>query len=468
MIIENKNIVVVGLGSSGTATALFLRKRGALVTATDMADQKDLGPDIQKLRETGVMLELGEHRETTFDKADMIVISPGVPHTITPVNRARERGTIILGEIELASRFIDEPIVAITGTNGKTTTTTLIGEMFTESGFSVFVGGNIGRPLIGYADDMKKSQVVVAEISSFQLDTIDTFRPNVAVLLNIAKDHLDRYPDFTAYAMSKARIFKNQKSGDSAIINGSDPVIPSVIQHINSRTFNFFNTAVNGQTDHPTGTVITKDRIIFQSVGGQEKAANNRFSILDRSDIKLRGNHNMENAAAAGLAVMAGGGHFNSVKTVLKRFTGLPHRLEYTATIKNAAYYNDSKATNVDAVIRAIECFDNPVILILGGRNKESNFKELENTVKEKVKSIIAIGETKEEIKAVLKDTAPVETAATMEDAVFKSNALATPGDVVLLSPACASFDMYNSYAHRGEAFSKAVDKLKKRLLNAG
>ena len=225
MEIAGKNITVVGLGKTGMALARFLKKRGAAVVVTDLAAEEDLGPQVQELRQMDVVLEAGRHRPETFQQADLIVLSPGVPHTIAPVVRARETGTVVMGEIELASRFIEEPIVAVTGTNGKTTTTELLGDMLKRSGLDVFVGGNIGDPLIGYIDEGRRADAIVAEISSFQLDTIDHFRPQIAVLLNITIDHLDRYPNFEAYAASKMRIFENQQTSDIAVLNSSDPQI---------------------------------------------------------------------------------------------------------------------------------------------------------------------------------------------------------------------------------------------------
>ncbi|HUV50730.1 MAG TPA: UDP-N-acetylmuramoyl-L-alanine--D-glutamate ligase [Anaerolineae bacterium] len=441
MQIANKNIVVVGLGKSGFAAACFLKKRGASVIVTDKAEEDKLEAYAPVLREMGIKMELGQHRIDTFEKSDLIVVSPGVPHDILPIKRAALKGIPILGEIELACRFIREPVVAVTGTNGKTTTTTLLGDMLKKSGQRVFVGGNIGNPLIEYADKGEKAEIIVAEISSFQLDTIDTFRPKVGVVLNITEDHLDRYSDFAAYAKSKARIFENQKESDVAVFNGLDPLIGSICKNIKSKKLSFYNQ-------------IADDAEI-----------NTFFKSLDFSSIKLSGKHNLENAYAASLASLAIGGSLEGIQSALSSFKGLPHRLEYVATINEVGFFNDSKATNVDAVARALETFSKPVILIMGGRDKGGNFRTLRDLVSRHVKRLIVFGEAKEDIASALGDITSTKRASSMEDAVLSAYHAASPGDVVLLSPACASFDMYTSYAKRGEDFCRAVGKINKSRL---
>lgn len=438
MDIANKNILIVGLGKSGAAVARFLKNRGAAVTVTDIAGEEKLESYTPPLREMGISMELGQHRIETFESADLIIISPGVPHTILPIKRAGLKGIPVLGEIELASRFIREPIVAVTGTNGKTTTTTLLGEMLKKSGHSVFVGGNIGNPLIKYVDKGKKVETLIIEVSSFQLDTIDTFRPKVGVLLNIAEDHLDRYPDFAAYAKSKMRVFENQRESDTAVYNASDPYIRSLCKNIKARKLPFNNSAIDN------------DKI--------EKT----FKSLDFTHMSLPGKHNIENAYAASLTALTTGGTAEGVQSALNNFKGLPHRLEYVATINDVNFFNDSKATNVDAVARALEAFNKPVILIMGGRDKGSDFHVLEDLVRQHTKKIIVMGEAKEDIRSALGHITSTKIAASMEDAVSSAYHAASPGDVVLLSPACASFDMYKSYAHRGEDFCRAVYELNK------
>ncbi len=457
MELNGKNVLVVGLGASGRATAAFLNNRGARVTVTDRAREEDLGTVVGEMRDRGIRLELGAHRRSSFESADLVVISPGVPHTIAPIAGARARGVRAIGEVELACRFITEPIIAITGTNGKTTTTSLVGSMLTQSGIDTFVGGNIGAPLIGYVDSGRKAQRIVAEISSFQLDTIETFKPDVAVLLNIADDHLDRYTDFADYARSKMRIFENQTAEDTAILNANDGFIGKMTQQI--RAHKLFFTHARG--DAPGGEIlqgalIQPTKISFQS---------NRFSrakgSVATSQIRLKGIHNLENAAAAALAAFAADGTLNGIKAALKEYPGLPHRLEYIGTLDDVDYYNDSKATNTAAVLRALESFTAPVILILGGRNKGGNFLDLKDMIAARVKQIIAIGEATDEIVDTLGHLANIRRAASMQAAMRAGRDCADPGDVVLLSPACASFDMYTSYAQRGEDFRRAFEEIR-------
>ena len=465
MELAEKNITVVGLGKTGMALARFLKKRGAAVVVTDMAAEKDLGPRVQELQQMDITLELGRHRPETFQNADLIVLSPGVPHTIAPVIQAQKNGTAVMGEIELASRFIEEPIVAVTGTNGKTTTTELLGEMLRRSGLDVFVGGNIGNPLIGYIDEGRRANAIVAEISSFQLDTIDSFRPKIAVLLNITIDHLDRYPDFEAYAASKMRIFENQLASDIAVLNSSDPLVRSLTADLKTKKLIYPQTGENED-----GAVINGSRIRFQinDPGTLDFTAKSQFA-LDLSQIKLRGRHNLENACAAGLAAIAAGAKPAAVQEALNNFDGGAHRLEYLATIEKVEFYNDSKATNADAVIRALQCFTKPVVLIMGGLDKGSNFESLRDVFPRHIKSLIVMGQAAGLIQSALGDLTHTISATSMTDAVRLARRASSPGDLVLLSPGCASFDMYDSYARRGEDFRREVLNLKiNKALNSG
>jgi len=382
------------------------------------------------------------------------VLSPGVPHAIPQIQRAKDKGIDVLGEIELASKFIDQPVIAITGTNGKTTTTTLLGEMLKSSGFNVFVGGNIGSPLIGYVDREEKAEIVVVEVSSFQLDTIENFKPKISVLLNITKDHLDRYSDFNAYVKSKCRIFENQNSDDTVVLNGFDPLIRKCTENINSRKLFFTARKENEEGATVNGKNI---KLFYESRGKIPSPIS-----IDLSGTSIKGKHNVENASAACLAALSAGGTIEGIRTALDNFKGLPHRLEYVATVNGVKYFNDSKATNTDAVARALECFSDRVILIMGGRNKGADFDSLRDAVRHITKKIVAIGEAKENIISSFNDVVPVNTASTMEDAVFTACAAAKPGYVVLLSPACSSFDMYDDYTHRGKVFCKAVALLEK------
>lgn len=466
MELSGKKIVVAGLGRTGMSVALFLKRRGAQVTLTDSSDDRELADRADSLGKMGVKVELGSHNPDAFKNAWLIVLSPGVPHTIDPVRKAVERGVPVIGEIELASKFIKEPIVAISGTNGKTTVTSLAGKMLEESGLNVFVGGNIGNPLIDYVDSKKKAEIIVAEISSFQLDTIETFRPKISVLLNITEDHLDRYEDFNAYIKSKGRIFENQEGSDISIFNASDRHLRSMAGNIRCRKIPFSDE--KHLKGHKEYAKILNDRIDFnieKSSAGSNFAFEGNFSLYF-SEIGIPGRHNIENVAAAALASLAAGGNRAGIRSALKKFKGLPHRIEHVAVIKGTEYYDDSKATTVDSVTKALEVFSRPVILIMGGRNKGSNFSLLKNTVIKHVKKLIVLGEAKTEITASLGDIVETVSAESMEESVNLAYSSAEPGDVVLLSPACSSFDMFTSYSHRGEIFRRSVERLKRKEVN--
>ena len=467
MELANKTVIVVGLGVTGIAVARFLKKRGAVVIATDQATEGTLGARAQKIHEMGIAMELGRHRSQTFAKADFIVMSPGVPHTIKPVVRAKENGIPVIGEIELASRFIKEPILAVTGTNGKTTTSEILGSMLTHSGFNVFVGGNIGNPLIDYVDGEQKADFIVAEISSFQLDTIDTFRPKIGVLLNITVDHLDRYQNFDAYAASKIRIFKNQQPGDIAVLNGSDPLVRSLCEPLDSTKLYYPSLA-----DEEEGAVNNGTRIRFRFNESKKRddrgplahlASRNR-QFLNVSNLKLIGRHNLENAAAAALAALAAGASPEAVQEALNRYHGAAHRLEHIDTIHGVDFFNDSKATNVDAVIRAVESFKKPVVLIMGGLDKGGNFKGLREVLAQHAKKLIVMGKAAALIQSALEDTVPTKSAVSMADAVKQAYRVVSPDNVVLLSPGCASFDMYDNYVQRGEDFRQVVKNFKLQI----
>jgi UDP-N-acetylmuramoylalanine--D-glutamate ligase len=466
MELYQKNILIVGLGVSGVSAARFAKKKGGIVTITDIEQEEALTAYLPEIRELGVKTELGQHRVETFEKADLIIVSPGVPHTILPLKQAREKGIPVMGELELASRYIREPIVAVSGTNGKTTTTRLLGRMLENSGFNVFVGGNIGNPLIDYAAEEKTADIVVAEISSFQLDTIDTFRPRVSVLLNISEDHLDRYSNFDSYVRSKARIFKNQTEDDTAVINGSDPYILSIIETIKARILVFYQ---QGRDDGKH-----EEYALIKSRDGQHAPGIEIFTkeipegFLDLSTVSLPGRHNMENAAAAALATLAAGGSLAGMQSALNDFKGLSHRLEFVEVINGVHFYDDSKGTNIDAVARAIEVFDTPVILIMGGRDKGGDYHRLSELMRSHAKKLIVMGEAGSMIKSALEDACRegAQVASGMEDAVHSAYLSAAPGDIVLLSPGCSSFDMYENYAQRGEAFCKAVENLTRKFRN--
>jgi UDP-N-acetylmuramoylalanine--D-glutamate ligase len=465
MNLKDKKTVVVGLGRTGLATARFLHQYGARVLVSDTAGEKELGDAVDIVRQLGVRMELGPHRAASFQNADLIVVSPGVSHTIEPIMQARDHGIPVIGEVELASRFIKEPIIAVTGTNGKTTTTELLGRMLKNSGLKVFVGGNIGNPLIEYVAKGEPAQMVVAEISSFQLDTVEAFRPRVCVLLNITADHLDRYPNFEAYTDSKIRIFKNQRAEDVAVLNGADALVRAKTKRIKSQRLFFPSIKANEQGAILNGKKIilnlNKLKKIYPEIRDPQSAIRNHGS-LDISKIHLQGRHNFENAAAASLAALAAGAKLESIQNTLNQFKGLAHRLEHVATIKTVQYFNDSKATNVDNVASALKCFSKPVLLIMGGRDKGSDFKALEGLVRKHVKDLIVMGEAAEPIRSALGQLKPTKAVTSMEDAVSTAYQNADPEDVVLLSPGCASFDWYSNYAERGDDFRRVVNKLKR------
>ena len=446
----NKKVLVVGLGISGEACARFLKNRGARVTVNDADDHSRLRSTSERLQAKGIKTVLGGHRPELFEQADLICLSPGVSHTIRPIAHARDLGVPVLGEIELASRFFAEPIVAVTGTNGKTTTTTLIGEMLKASGRRTFVGGNIGRPLVEYPDLDKQADIVVVEVSSFQLDTIDTFRPQVAVLLNITPDHLDRYPDFDAYIQSKGRILKKQGPDDTVVYNAGDEVIVALMTGQSSRKLPFYGYR---HTPPPfkAGAAVTGQTILIRQGGGEHWIDLNRSRVV--------GDHHHENIAAACLATLAAGGTVAGIHQVLDDFDGLPHRMEPVRTFKEVLYVNDSKGTNVNAVSRALDSFAG-VILIMGGQDKGGDFASLASLAADKVKQLIVMGESAAVILAALGRVVPTAEVNDMKAAVQKAHDLAVPGDVVLLSPGCASFDQYENYAARGNDFRRNVELL--------
>ncbi len=452
MDLGSKHIVVVGLGRSGVAAARFLANRGARVTVTDRAPESDLKDAVAALADLPVRMTLGRHDAGDFATADMVVLSPGVPHTLPMLEPAWANGIPVIGEMELAAAFIEEPILAITGTNGKTTTTTLVGEMLKKSGKRVFVGGNIGTPLIGYADGgHTRADVLVVETSSFQLDTIAEFRPDTAVMLNITDDHLDRYPGFSAYAQSKWRIFENQQSGDIAIINAMDTAAKAMMEKYPPRA----RKRVYSDRAVADGAQIIGDEIrIFED--GRETG---RFSLKKTICAEP---HNRENMAAACLAALSHGAPYEAVQQTIDDFKGLAHRMEPAGTIRGVYFVNDSKATNVDAVKRALASFSTPVVLIMGGQNKKGDFTGLKSAVREKVRTLVAMGQAKDEIVTALAGDPEnnVIEADSMEEAVEAALDAALPGDTVLLSPACASFDMFDSYVHRGNRFREIVKGL--------
>ena len=452
MRIEGKKIVVVGLGVTGRATARFLNSRGAVVSAVDSADRETLADAVAEMAAIGVETQTGPHRAALFSDADLIVVSPGVPHTLAPLAEAAARGVPLIGEIELAARFLIRPMIAVSGTNGKTTTTTLIGRMLEKAGRRVFVGGNIGNPLIGFVAGGQDADIAVVEVSSFQLDTADTFRPGVAVMLNIAEDHLDRYTGMDGYTAAKARLFRNLSASDTAVFNGNDPRIRDMVGDLAARRL-AFRWENGGGKEAGEGAVLSAGsiRIRMAEIGIREISCTN---------VALPGAHNLENAAAAALAALAAGARLPDIEGALKTFDGLSHRLERVGTIGGVAFYDDSKATNVDAVRRALESFSEPVVLLLGGRDKNTDLTPLAKIAASRVRHAVVMGEAAPRLKTILAPVVPVTEAGSMAAAVQAAFSASRPGTVVLLSPACASFDWYENYARRGEDFRRAVEAI--------
>jgi UDP-N-acetylmuramoylalanine--D-glutamate ligase len=441
-----RRVTVVGFGVSGAAAARVLALGGARVTITDASAHPAAPMDrMAELQRLGVRMELGGHDAGTFETADLILVSPGVPETLPPIQAARKRGIPLIGEVELAASLIAAPILAVTGTNGKTTTTSLLGHILRSAGVRVFVGGNIGRPLVDAATESGEVDAVVAEISSFQLDTTELFRPVVSVLLNITEDHLDRYGDMAAYAASKARIFRNQRVRDTAVVNGDDALARQVSRGIRPRRWLYGAGAGSDE-----GAVLKGRQLMLQAPGLQGQR-------IDLSGLRIPGRHNLENAAAACLAAVAFGIAPADVEAALPGFEGLAHRMQQVATIGQVLFVNDSKATNVDAVRRALEAFTSPLVLIMGGRDKGGSFDQLAESVRRRVRALILMGEARQVIDRALGQLVPTQAASDLDDAVGKALAAAAPGDTVLLSPGCASFDMFTSYKHRGERFIEAV-----------
>jgi UDP-N-acetylmuramoylalanine--D-glutamate ligase len=443
--LNGKQVLVVGLGKSGVASALFLKSRGARVTVSDAKTEDELRAEIPALLDHGIAVETGGHGERTFRGQDLIVVSPGVPVDAPPLVQARTLGEAVIGEIELAAQFLPGPIVAITGSNGKTTTTSLAGEILTACGFQTLVGGNIGTPAISLVEHAKKDNYIVLEVSSFQLETIQSFRPKVAVVLNVTPDHLDRHRTFQAYVDAKARIFENQKGDDFAVLNADDPTCLSLGNRTKAQVYWF-----SRRKEVDRGASIRDGRVLFRSAAGQKE-------IMLVSEIRLKGAHNVENALAGICVGMLVGGTQGKIRAAVQNFKAVEHRLEFVANVRGVDFYNDSKATNVDATIKALESFPANIHIILGGKDKGSDYTVLNDLLRQRVKRVYTIGTAAAKIESQIKGTTEIVHAETLDNAVRRAAAAAVPGDVVLLAPACASFDQFRSYEHRGQVFKETV-----------
>jgi UDP-N-acetylmuramoylalanine--D-glutamate ligase len=450
MEVRNQRVLVVGLGKSGVSSALFLAQRGAKVAVSDAKAQEQLRSEIPQLLDAGISVETGQHGERTFRDQDLIVVSPGVPFDVPQLTHARELGISVIGEVELAARFLKGHIVAITGSNGKTTTTTLAGDVIAAAGRKTLVGGNIGTPAITFAEQATDDTWVVLEISSFQLETIETFHPQIAVVLNVTPDHLDRHHTFENYVSAKARVFENQTAGDFAVLNAdSQPCIDLALELKSSvRWFSRVKELDNG-------AFVRGEKIVWRDHA-------DTLEIMPLNEIGLKGAHNIENVLAAVCVGMLAGVEPNQIRRAVAAFKAVEHRLEYVATVKGVEYYNDSKATNVDATIKALESFPGHIHLILGGKDKGSDYSVLNDLLKERVKRVYTIGASAQKIESQAKG-AEIVSAGTLEAAVKRASEAAVAGDVVLLAPACASFDQFNSYEHRGQVFKDLVRQLAAR-----
>ena len=440
--VSGQQVVVVGAARSGVAAAQLLARRGARVTLTDRKPQL---PEAAELGAAGVTLELGGHVMATFESADLVVLSPGVPIDLPEIARAQALGIPVIGELELASRWLRGPIVAITGTKGKSTTTTLVGRMLEAAGRRVMVGGNIGYPLSAQVDASTADTVHVVEASSFQLETTDTFKPWIAALLNFSPDHLDRHPDEAAYAAAKMRIFANQESQDWAVVNADSQEAMQMTRHVRARVVTF-------GVDEPADIHVGRGFVWQRTSEGD-------IPLLPVAAVHLQGRHMLSNVAAATAISHLAGASGASLAKALEGFHGLEHVMEIVASRGGVRFVNDSKATNVDAAAKSIESFDK-VVAIIGGKYKGGDFADLAEPLRGHGRAVVAIGESRPMVKAALREVLPVLEADSLAEAVRKAWDLAVPDGVVLLAPACASFDMFADYAERGRKFKEEVRKL--------
>ncbi len=445
MNLKGQRILVIGLGKTGIASVRFLVGQGARVIATDAKPQAELKDAVRELGSLSANLEFCEHNTDILSRVDMIVPSPGVPPANIILAEAQKRKIPILCELELASIFLKPPLIAITGTNGKTTTTTLIGHILAREGKRVFVGGNIGNPLIGYLEGKQDDDYAVVEVSSFQLQWIQSFHPFVSILLNTTCDHVDYHGSFEAYRATKERIFENQKDSDLAILNADEPRSFLLAKNMAAKV-QFFST----KTEVKKG-IFLEDRTLvhYTAEGSREEYP------LDM--IKIPGLHNVENVMAAIMAARYCGCTHAGIISAVADFKGIPHRIEFTEEKNGVAFYDDSKGTNVGAVARALETFSRPIILLMGGRDKEGDFGTLSPLLKSKVKELVLFGEARNKIYDLIGNAVKTSKTTTLKEAIEFAYGHARPGDVVLLSPGCASFDEFSNYKERGRFFKDVV-----------
>jgi UDP-N-acetylmuramoylalanine--D-glutamate ligase len=446
MELKNKHILVVGLARTGISVARFLASSQAIVTVTDVRSSELLADQMAALAGLPIIWELGQHVDSSFTGSDLIVVSPGVPMDMPQLVMAAGAGREIISEIELACRYITTPLVAITGTNGKTTTTTLVGEMFRGNGFTTYVGGNIGDPLIELVESGQAVERVVAEISSFQMEWINSFHPKVAALLNISEDHLDRYASYQDYINAKLRIFENQTVEDFAVINRDDELVWKHAPELKARLFPF-----SRKQELSEGIFYRDGVITFRHQGREE--------LFPTCDFRLTGVHNLENIMAALACALLLGGSPKSALATVNGFESLHHRMEFVRKFKGVSYYEDSKATNVGSVEKALESFQE-ITLIAGGKDKGGSYAPLVSLIQERVKHLILIGEAADRMQVELGSLTDTHRAATLEEAVWLAAQITASGGTVLMSPACSSFDMFRDYEERAQRFIAAVKAL--------
>jgi UDP-N-acetylmuramoylalanine--D-glutamate ligase len=450
MDLKNKRVLVVGLGKSGLSAAMFLRAQGARVTVSDTRSAIALANEIPALLDAGIMVEAGGHGLLTFRRQDLIVVSPGVSRDTPEVKQAIGYGLTVIGELELASRYLQGRVVAITGSNGKTTTTSLMGKIFSDTGLPTLVGGNIGLPVIDLVEKSTVGTTNVLEVSSFQLETVVEFHPQIAVVLNITPDHLDRHGSFENYAAAKTRITERQSAEDFLVLNAEDKATQMVAAKTKAQIFWF-----SGRRPIKQGAFVHGESIVFlPREGGKAEP------VMPVSEIHLKGAHNVENVLAAVCAARLAGVSGEDIRGAVAGFKAVEHRLELVRNVNGVEYYNDSKATNVDAAMKAVASFGRGVHLILGGKDKDSDYGLMAELLKERVKAVYTIGAAAEKIERQLQGVVKIVQAGTMQTAVHEAAKDAVAGDVVLLSPACSSFDQFDNYEHRGRVFRQIVNEL--------
>jgi UDP-N-acetylmuramoylalanine--D-glutamate ligase len=451
MELKGKKVLVVGLGKSGLAAALFLRRQGAQVTVSDIRSAEALAKEIPALIEEGISVEAGGHGLLTFRRQDLIVISPGVPLDTPELVQARNFGRPVIGELELAARFLKGKILAITGSNGKTTTTALAGEILKEAGLPTLVAGNIGVAVVGLIDDSTSDTWSVLEVSSFQLESTEQFHPKIAVILNITPDHLDRHGTLENYALAKERIFAAQDASDFLVLNSDNARTAEAAARSHAPVHWF-----SAKHSVAQGAWVENGNVVYRSAPGAATE-----SILPVAKIPLKGEHNVENVLAAACAARLAGVASDAIARAIENFKAVEHRLEYVATIDGVEYYNDSKATNVDATEKAVAAFPGGIHLILGGKDKGAPYTPLAPLARERVRAIYTIGAAAAKIESELRGVVPIHSCQTLANAVNAAAAAAKPGDVVVLAPACSSYDQFENYEQRGRVFKQLVSDLR-------